>query len=177
MKKYGIDILGNLYIGEATQEPVGMTWTLNPNRETFVQPPEVPEGKRLSLADGSDIFNKNWILIDIPPENIFDSELKFIRPKNQTERIISGIDPTPAGIEVSDGKLVAMTLEGQLTAQQITQTQYRILKNSPVMNVLQQIDTQSVRSIREYLITLSSCPDILKTHEQSAQTARATLLK
>ena len=137
----------------------------------------MPAGKRLSLADGPDIFNKNWILIDIPPENIFDSELNFIRPKNQSERIISGIDPAPAGMKVSENELVPMTLEEQLSSQQITQTQYNILKNAPVMNALQQIDAQSVRSIREYLITLSSCPDILKTHEQSAQTARATLLK
>jgi hypothetical protein len=47
-----------------------------------------------------------------------------LRPMKSEERIIAGLDNPQIGYKVADGKIVPMTLEEQLAAEQITQETY-----------------------------------------------------
>jgi len=169
MLKYGIDNYGNTYITEAQYMELQGEYVLNPNCESFITFPEIPEGKRVLLSDGK------WAIADIDSENVFDKEIGFIRPKNQDEKILTGLDPAPAGMKIENGEIVPMSLDEQLKANQITEEQYKILSNAPVKNQLQNIDIKSIRSLREWLVSQSGAPDFIKTYETDAQNLRKSL--
>src|SRR5208337_2303132 len=99
MKKYGVDSFGNTYIDTAQFAEAQGEYVLNPNCESFTPFPEIPEGQRPVLSGTS------WTLSPIDPENKFDSSIGYIRPKNKTERYISGLDALPAGQKISGDEL------------------------------------------------------------------------
>lgn len=180
MIKFCIDGLGNTYEMSAQFAEAQGEYVLNQNSESFVSFPEIPEGKTVELVPGADATHGNWQIIDIPAENVFDKDIGFIRPKNPTERIVSGLDPVPAGMKVSGSELVPMTLDEQLAANQITADQYSMLSNAPVFRQLQNIDNLSIRAMREWLITqpiTASLLTILLGHDTAAGALRVTLKK
>jgi len=118
--KYGTDEYGNVWHDFAQIEPVGGTVCFNPTRETLVEPPEIPEGKRLLVENG------DWKIIMIDSENTLDKGR--IRPKTEMERMRDGIDEIPKGFKLVDLTLVAKTLEEQLSTNEITKEEYANIK-------------------------------------------------
>lgn len=175
MIKYSTDEFGNVYPNQCQIEPVGGQPCYNPRTETLDEPFEPDEGKRLIVDNGK------FIQIAISLEHIKDSETGKIRAKNQNERYRDGIDVIPKGmkIETVDGKpeLVAKTLEEQLKTNEITQKEYNDIKNQPVKAKLELLDVKSVRSLREWLLKQTDCPEFLKQYEKEATARRSELLK
>lgn len=120
VRKYGTDEYGNVWSDFAQIEPVGQTPCYNPTKETLVEPPEVPEGKRLMVENG------DWKIIMIDSENTLDEGR--IRPKTAMERMRDGIDEVPKGFKLVELELVAKTLEEQLSTKEITQSEYDKIK-------------------------------------------------
>ena len=120
IRKYGTDEYGNVWSDFAQIEPVGQTPCYNPTKETLVEPPEVPEGKRLMVENG------DWKIIMIDSENTLDEGR--IRPKTAMERMRDGIDEVPKGFKLVELELVAKTLEERLSTKEITQVEYDKIK-------------------------------------------------
>lgn len=174
-KKYGTDEYGNVWHDFAQIEPVGGTVCYNPRSETLDKPITPDEGKRLIVENGK------WKQIAIGIENT--SEIKdgktIYRPKTQIERYATGVDVIPKGMKLSDDKkeLISKTLEEQLSSGEITQSEYNSIYNQPIKAELDSIDVKSIRSLREWLLKQTDCPEFIKQYEEQATKKRAELKK
>lgn len=177
--KYGTDEYGNVYTMEAQIEPVGGTVCFNPSRETLDEPIAPDEGKRLIVENGK------WKQIAISLEHTTETKDTgiFYRPKSQIERYATGIDVIPKGMKLStnettgEKELVSKTLEEQLKSGEILQSEYNTIYNQPIKIELNDIDIKSIRSLREWLLKQSDCPEFIKTYEEQATKKRAELKK
>lgn len=106
VRKYGTDEYGNVWNDFAQLEPVGQTYCYNPTKETLVEPPEVPEGKRLVVENG------DWLIIPISSKHTMDEGR--IRPKTKQELMRDGLEEIPKGFKLVELELVNKTLEEQL---------------------------------------------------------------
>lgn len=120
IRKYGTDEYGNVWSDFAQLEPVGQTYCYNSTKETLVEPPEVPEGKRLMVENG------DWLLIPISSKHTMDEG--HIRPKTQLELMRDGLEEIPKGLKLVELELVAKTLEERLSTNEITKTEYTKIK-------------------------------------------------
>jgi hypothetical protein len=173
IRKYGVDNLGNIWVDFAQIDPIEGLPCYNPTRETLEQPPVCPIGKRLMIDNGS------WIMIPIPIGNVRVDDV--IRPKDSLERIRDGLDEPPIGwkLVVDDlGKLnlEEKTLDERLKSKEITVEEYTKVKNSPSLLRLKDIDDNTIRALREWIVAQTDCPDILKSLELEAIEIRKDLI-
>ena len=167
MKCYGTDEYGNTYDRPADIAPLGET--VCSARETFDSPPKCPDNKRLIVE------NQKWQIIDLDKTLIKESGI--IRPKTQIEKYETGVEEIPKGYKIVDKELVYKTLEEQLSDKEITKEIYNQIKNQPVIYELQNIDIKKVRSISDWILKQTDCPEFLKQYEQEAIKKRSELVK
>ena len=167
MKCYGTDEFGNIYSREADKAPLGED--VCSARESFDAPPKYTENKRLIVE------NQKWQIIDLDKTLIKDNGI--IRPKTQIEKYETGVEEIPKGYKILDKELQPKTLEEQLTDKEITKEEYTQIKNQPVIYELQNIDIKKVRSISDWILKQTDCPEFLKQYEQEAIKKRSELVK
>lgn len=176
--KYWTDEYGNIYWGEAQISPADGIVCYNDRTETLDVPIIPDKGKRLIVESGK------WKQIAISKEHTTEEiDGKTIyRPKNQIERYVTGVDEIPKGMKLSDDKkeLLAKTLDEQLSSGEITQEEYNTIFNQPIKQQLEQIDIDSVRALREWLVFQGGTGTlnvILSEHEERAKNKRSELKK
>jgi hypothetical protein len=91
---------------------------------------------------------------------------------------ITDLGPVPDGYTLSEpGPYSKWVKNKWVNDEDAKAAAEKATNNAPILAALQNVDTQSIRSIREWLAAQPSAPQFIKDHEKTAQEQRKKLQK